>query len=176
MAPWWLYGGYVFPIVVKLENLTFKSNLPLKVEVNCTQNNRDLDQCILHLWSKFGDLSLNGWWVMVRTSSKWGKFRLWPLIWPWRSRLIAPQNNRDLNQDVLRLWSKFGDPSLNGWWVIARTNMVTDGRTDRGNDNTRGPKLASGKKGPQIILWPLMGPRRVATSRLWFYFHPSKIL
>ena len=58
-----------------------------------------------------------------------------------------PQNNSDLNQGLLH--SKFGDPSLNGWWVIARTNLVTDGltdgRTDAGNDNTRRPILASGK-------------------------------
>ena len=38
--PWlsvggWLCGGYVFPAMVKPENLTFKSNLPLKVKVNC---------------------------------------------------------------------------------------------------------------------------------------------
>ena len=32
---------------------------------------------ILHLWSKFGGPSLNGWWVIARTSSKWGKFWLW---------------------------------------------------------------------------------------------------
>ena len=24
MAIWWLYGGYVFPVVVKPENLTFQ--------------------------------------------------------------------------------------------------------------------------------------------------------
>ena len=44
---------------------------------------------------------------------------------------------------LLHIWSKFGDPSLNGWWVIARTNLVTDGRTDgrtdAGNDNARRP-------------------------------------
>ena len=43
-------------------------------------------------------------------------------------------------------WSKFEDPSLNGWWVIARTNSwSTHGRTDRdtANDNARRPKLAS---------------------------------
>ena len=28
---------------------------------------------------------------------------------------------------------------------MAWTNLVTDGRTDAGNDNTRRPKLASGK-------------------------------
>ena len=56
-----------------------------------------------------------------------------------------PKNNRDLNQGLLHLCTKFGDPSLNRWWVIARTNLVTDGRTDAGNDNTRRPILASGK-------------------------------
>ena len=86
------------------------------------QNYRDLNQWILHFWSKFGDLSLNGWWVMVRTSSKWGKFGIWPNIWPWRSRSIAPQNNRDINQVVLHLLSKFDDLSLNASRVIVRTN------------------------------------------------------
>ena len=42
-----------------------------------------------------------------------------------------PKYNRDLDQGLLHLWSKFGDPSLDGWWVIARTNLVTDGRTER---------------------------------------------
>ena len=63
---------------------------------------------------------------------------------------IAPQNNRI----VLHLWSKFGDTSLNGSYVIARTSQwLADTRTHRqtyahthaGNDNTRRPKLASGK-------------------------------
>ena len=85
------------------------------------------------------------------TSSKWGKFWLWSSILPWRSRSIVPQNYRDLNQGILHLWSKFGDPSWNGWWVIARTSSwLTHGRThrqtDAGNDNTRRPKLASGTK------------------------------
>ena len=56
-----------------------------------TQNNRYLNQTILHLWTKFGDLNLNGWWLVVRTSSKWGKFWLLSKIWPWRSRLISPK-------------------------------------------------------------------------------------
>ena len=50
----------VFQVVVKLENLTFKLNLTLKVKAKCPQNNRDLNQCILHLWSKFGNPNLNG--------------------------------------------------------------------------------------------------------------------
>ena len=84
------------------------------------------------------------------TSPKWGKFGLSSSIWPWRSLSITPQNNRDLNQGLLHLWSKFGDPSLNGWWIIARTSSwLTDTQTHThthaGNDNTRRPKLASGK-------------------------------
>ena len=37
---------------------------------------RDLDSAKMHFRSKFGDSSLNGWWVMVWTSSKWGKIWL----------------------------------------------------------------------------------------------------
>ena len=50
--------------------LILKLNLTLKVKVNYPQNNRDLNQGLLHLWSKFGDPSWNGWWIIVRTS-KW---------------------------------------------------------------------------------------------------------
>ena len=54
-------------------NLDFKSNLTIKVKVNCStptprQNNRDLNLGVLHLWSKFGDPGLNGWGVMAQTS------------------------------------------------------------------------------------------------------------
>ena len=86
------------------------------------QKYSDLNLYIVHIWSKFGDPSLKAWWVIVRTNSKWGKFGFWPHIWPRRSRSIAPQNDRDLNQIVLHIWSKFEDRSLNGFWVIARTS------------------------------------------------------
>ena len=59
-------------------------------------------------------------------------FLLWPYIWP--SPPPPPpkkkKSNKDLQLGVLHPCSKFGDPSLNGWRVIARTNLVTDGRTD----------------------------------------------
>ena len=88
--------------------------------------------------------------VMVRKSSKWGKIWLSSSILPWRSRSIIPKNNRDLNQGVLHLWSKFADPSLNERWVIVRTSSwlthtLTHRPTDAADDNTRRPKLASGK-------------------------------
>ena len=99
----------------------------------------------MHFWPKFGNTDFNLWWLIARTSSKWGKF------WLWSSRSIIPKNNRDLNQGLLHLWSKFGDSSLNGWWVTARTSWwLTDRHTHThthaGNVNTRRPKLASGKK------------------------------
>ena len=106
----------------------------------------------MHFWPKFGNTDFNLWWLIARTSSKWGKFWLLSSIWPWSSRSIIPKNNRDLNQGLLHLWSKFGDSSLNGWWVTARTSWwLTDRHTHThththaGNDNTRRPKLASGK-------------------------------
>ena len=103
----------------------------------------------MHFWPKLGNTDFNWWWLFARTSSKWGKFWLLSSIWPWSSRSIVPQNNRDLNQGLFHLWSKFGDSSLNGWWVIARTSWwLTDRHTHThthaGNDNTRRPKLASG--------------------------------
>ena len=55
----------------------FEKKLNLTCQTQSTpQNNRDLNQGILNIWSKFGGPILNGWWVIARTSSKWGKFWL----------------------------------------------------------------------------------------------------
>ena len=69
-------------------------------------------------------------------------------IWNWMSRSIASQNNRDLNQGLLPLWSKFDDPSLNGSWVLTWPtdwHTHTQTHTVTRDDNTWRPKLASGK-------------------------------
>ena len=100
----------------KISKLTWRST-----SIN-PQNNGDLNHLVLHRWSKFGDSSFNRWCVMGWKSSKWGKFGLLSQIWPWRSRSIAPQKNRVLNQGLLHLLSKFRRPSSNRWWVIARTS------------------------------------------------------
>ena len=55
------------------------------------QNNKDLNQGILHLWSKFGGPSLNEWWVIARTSSKWGKFWLLKLNLILKIKVNHPQ-------------------------------------------------------------------------------------
>ena len=57
-----------------------------------------------------------------------------------------PTNNRDLSHVVLLLWSKFGDPGLNGSQVETRTSKGLmhehmDVQT-HGNNITRRPKLA----------------------------------
>ena len=53
-------------------------NLTSKVKVNHPHKIIGI-LTTLHLWSKFGDPSLNRWWVMVLISSKWGKFWLFML-------------------------------------------------------------------------------------------------
>ena len=71
------------------------------------------------------------WHQSVRTSSKWSKVLFLSSIWHWRSRSVAPQNNRDLNQGLLHFRSKFRDPSLKFWWVIAQTSSwLTDTDTN----------------------------------------------
>ena len=51
-------------------NSNFKLNLTLKVKVDRSTKNRDLNKGLLHIWTKFGDLRLNGSRVIVRIS-KW---------------------------------------------------------------------------------------------------------
>ena len=46
-------------------------NVTLKVKVDGPRNNRDLNQGVLHLWSKFGDLSLTGPKLLRGQASDW---------------------------------------------------------------------------------------------------------
>ena len=66
------------------------------------------------------------WWLCISSSGKAWKYDFLSQIWPWRPRSIALQNNRDLNQGILHFWSKFVNPSLNGWlWCRQAQNGVT---------------------------------------------------
>ena len=113
------------------------------------QNNRDLNQGILHLWSKFLGPSLNGWWVIAWTCSKWSKFWLWSWIWPWRLRSITPKTIGILTKVFyiygpnLVILAETGHELSRGQARDWRTDGHT--HTDAGNDNIRRPKLASGK-------------------------------
>ena len=53
----------------------------------------------MHFWSKFGDSSLNGWQVIVRTTSKWCKIRLSSLIWPLTGEELSRGQTRDWHTD-----------------------------------------------------------------------------
>ena len=54
-----------------------------------------------------------------------------------------------LNQGLLHLWSKFGDPSFNRWWVMARTSIDahTNGHTDR---HTQATTIPEGQNWPRV--------------------------
>ena len=70
---------------------------------------------------------------------------------------MAQQNNRNITEGLLYLWTNFDDPRLNGLRVIARTSKALthtdkDTHADSGNDNTRRPKLASGKNQSKVPL------------------------
>ena len=68
------------------------------------------------LWSSLGTHGslVVIWWLCISSSGETRKFDFLNQIWPWRSRSIAIQNDRDLNQAIFLLWSKFGDPIWNG--------------------------------------------------------------
>ena len=57
-----------------------------------------------------------------------------------------------LNQGLLHLWSKFGDPSSNGWWVIARTNSwLMDTRTHtHTHTHTQATTIPEGQNWPRV--------------------------
>ena len=50
------------------------------------------------------------------------------------------------------------------WW---RTDWHTDGRTDAGNDNTRRPILASGKKVRAPLIWQIIGEKDSGSVYMW---------
>ena len=77
MALLWLCG-YIFQVVVKYGNFYFKVKFDLGGQGHPHHHHKKggLNRgtfCILQQWSKFGDPSLNRWWVKVQTSTKWGK-------------------------------------------------------------------------------------------------------
>ena len=135
------------------------------------QNLQDLNQVALYRWSKFNDPSLKRWWVIARQTSSSELAKIWlKLHLTLNVKVNHPQNKWDLYQVVLHLWSKFGDPSLNGWWVIAWRYSMTLGRTDGhthtdiDNNNTLMSKLASGRN---HVIKAFQGANRLLGRNLW---------
>ena len=80
------------------------------------------------LWSSLGTHGplVVMWWLCISSSGKAWKYDFLSQIWPWRPPSIALENNRDPNQGILHFWSKFVNPSLNGWlWCRQAQNGVT---------------------------------------------------
>ena len=67
--------------------------------------------------------------IITWTSSECFFFLFLRKISPWRSMSIAPYNKGYLNQGLSHLWSKFRDPSLNGWWAQTDTHTRTQAMT-----------------------------------------------
>ena len=80
---------------------------------------------------------------------------------------LPPKNNRDLNQGVLHLWFRFGDPSLNGSRVITRTSKwLTHRLTDTQTQATTIPKAKTGlwKQSLSLILESHIYPYFLSSS------------
>ena len=58
-----------------------------------------------------------------------------------------PQNNRNPNKGVLHVWLKFWWLQIEQVYCYHSEKQVINTHTETGNDNTRRPKLASGKNG-----------------------------
>ena len=71
-------------------------------------------------WGLWSILGTHGslvviWGLCISISGEARKFDFLSQIWPWRSGSIVLQTNRDLNQGILHLCSKFGDLE----WVMS---------------------------------------------------------
>ena len=89
---------------------------------------------------------LNGWLVMVRTSSKWGNLEF-DLIFDLEGKGCSLHKTIGT---LTKLFCTFG-PNLvilawTGPELLRGQAIDTHRHTDAGNDNTQRPKLASGKK------------------------------
>ena len=134
-------------------NLDFKVRFDLEGQGQSTnhQNNMDLNQGVLHRLEEFGGSILNQWWLIARTSkAQNGSTFLLNLNLTLMFNVNGPPKHYGSWKGVLHFWSIFGDSNLSGWKVITLKNSEltvtkTHVQTDTGNDNTRKPKLSSGK-------------------------------
>ena len=88
-----------------------------------------------------------------------GKILLLKLKLTLKVKIDFPQNNSDLSQSILQLWSKFGNRSWNRSRAIVQTSLwLTHGHThtDSGNDNSlKAKKWPRGQGHEQgKYLWP----------------------
>ena len=114
--------------VLGINRFKLRNFAVVAIECSLATVYRGIIMARIHRWSVMiygssGDGSLVPvvvMWLVVLYFLQVGLMKFWllKLDLPWRSRSIAPKTIWILTK--VHLWSKFGDPSLNGWWVIVR--------------------------------------------------------
>ena len=155
LVPVVLCGGYVFPAAGLNEILTFKVRFDLEGQGQLFLKTIGILTKVL--CTSGPNLLILAWMadeLWCGQAPKMCKFGLLSSIWHWRSRSIAPKNNRDLNQAVLHLLSKFGVSSLNRWRFMARTSSgLTDTHIDshtHTDRQTQATTIPEGQNWPRV--------------------------
>ena len=134
-------------------NLDFQVKFDLEDQGQSTPKTTGYNHIKMHFWSKFGDSNLNGWKLSCRQAQKEvifefqvkfdlkGQGRSPPKIIGILSKVLCiPDPNL-----VILAWTadELSCGQASGWYT--NTHGHTDRHTDAGDDDTRRPKLASGK-------------------------------
>ena len=151
---WWWIRVLRSSILQKNRFYYYKCNWSSRIIM--PKFHRDLKRTRMHFWFKQGVSNLNCPIFIALTNSKWHKIHLSSKIGPWWSRLITPKKIGILTKVFCTSGPKLVIPAWMGdelscgqtrdWQTHRQTNRHT--HMDTGNDNTRRPKLASGKKPP----------------------------
>ena len=106
-------------------------------------------QGILHFLPKFGDPSLNRWWVIVPRSSKWGNFWLCQGQSPPKTIGILTKVFYTYGPNLVILaWT--GDELSRGQASDYRTHGRTDGQTHR---QTQATTIPEGRNWPRVKMY-----------------------
>ena len=151
MAHLWLYDGYVLPRVDKPESLTFQVKFDLEGQGQLPPKTIGiLTNVLCASGPNLVNLAWTGEELLCGQAQNGLNFDFEVIFDLEDQGKSPPQNNRDLSH----LWSKFGDPSFNGWWVIARRSTwlphtQTDGRTDT-HRQTQATTIPEGQNWPRV--------------------------
>ena len=143
------------------------------------QNNRDLNQGILNIWSKFGGPSLNGWWIIGRTSSNGVNFDFEGKFDLEGKGQSPPKTIRTLTKVFYIYGSNLVTPAWTGLELSRgqASDWHTDGQTDAGNDNTRWPYRPRVKTGiwqcSRHLFWGILIAEMFPSAILCFYIYFS---
>ena len=146
----WLINIGIYNIDMRSEYNMAKTDKP---RLFYPKINRNLNSAKMHVWSKFWNLDFNQSWLIARTNSQTqnGVNFDFKVKFDLEGEGQSPLKTEDIltkvfdtNGPNLVILAWTGDELSRRqiwWWTDGRT----DWRTDSGNNNTRRPKLASGK-------------------------------